>query len=134
MLLREKREPQSFPNFNALSSPSIFLIELRMRSSTASPSSFFISPETPSFPPRRRRSSSVSFFTSPRPTAFSRSSNSRILRLSASLLHSNLDLSWFAPDPNSPPDDCGGWAVFQPPPAPKANKKGFYFLYFFLMQ
>ncbi|XWS69823.1 hypothetical protein CRYUN_Cryun04dG0211500 [Craigia yunnanensis] len=95
-----------------------------MGSFAASPSSLFISPETPSFLPRR--SSNLSFFTSPTTfLCYPRSSNSRILRLSASLLHSNVDLSWFPPEPKSLPNDYGGWAVVQAPPTPNTNKKGF---------
>ncbi|XVE53367.1 hypothetical protein DITRI_Ditri02bG0198600 [Diplodiscus trichospermus] len=94
-----------------------------MGSFAAPPSSLFISPETPSFLPRR--STNLSFFTSPTTFhCYPRSSNSRILRLSASLLHSNVDLSWFPPDPNSLPNNYGGWAVVQAPPTPKTNKKG----------
>ncbi|KAK6280725.1 hypothetical protein POUND7_014550 [Theobroma cacao] len=100
-----------------------------MGSSTASSLSLFISPDTesPSFLRRpRRRGSNLSFLTSP--TAFlcyPRSSNSRTLRLSASLLHSNVDLSWSPPDPNSLPNDYGGWAVVQAPPNRSTKKKGF---------
>lgn len=105
-----------------------------MGSSTASSLSLFISPDTesPSFLRRpRRRGSNLSFLTSP--TAFlcyPRSSNSRTLRLSASLLHSNVDLSWSPPDPNSLPNDYGGWAVVQAPPNRSTKKKGLYFLFF----
>ncbi|XVF03468.1 hypothetical protein REPUB_Repub04eG0263800 [Reevesia pubescens] len=94
-----------------------------MGSSTASPSSLFISPENPSFLPRR--STNLSSFTSPTTfLCYPRSSNARILCLSASFLHSSVDLSWFPPDPNSLPNNYGGWAVVQPPPTPNTNKKG----------
>ncbi|MBA0805733.1 hypothetical protein Gohar_005224 [Gossypium harknessii] len=94
-----------------------------MGSSTAFPSSRFIASETPSFLPRR--SSCFSSFTSPTSfVSYRRSSNSRILHISASLLHSNVDVSWFPPDPNSLPNNYGGWAVVQAPPTPKTNKKG----------
>ncbi|OMP06838.1 protein CHUP1, chloroplastic-like protein [Corchorus olitorius] len=88
-----------------------------MGSSTASPSSLFISPKT-STP---RHISSLSFSTFLR---YPRSSNSRILRLSASLLQSDLHLSWSPPDPNSLLNDYGGWAVVQAPPNPDTNRKG----------
>ncbi|OMO90187.1 hypothetical protein CCACVL1_07479 [Corchorus capsularis] len=95
-----------------------------MGSSTASPSSLFISPKT-STP---RHISNLSFFTSPPSTflRYPRSSNSRILRLSASLLQSDLHLSWSPPDPNSLLNDYGGWAVVQvqAPPNPDTNRKG----------
>ncbi|KAA3460729.1 valS [Gossypium australe] len=94
-----------------------------MGSSTAFPSSRFIASEPPSFLPRR--SSCFSSFTSPTSfVSYRRSSNSRILHISASLLHSNVDVSWFPPDPNSLPNNYGGWAVVQAPPTPKTNKKG----------
>ncbi|KAH1074480.1 hypothetical protein J1N35_026808 [Gossypium stocksii] len=94
-----------------------------MGSSTAFPSSRFIASEPPSFLPRR--SSCFSSFISPTSfVSYRRSSNSRILHISASLLHSNVDVSWFPPDPNSLPNNYGGWAVVQAPPTPKTNKKG----------
>ncbi|TYH39841.1 hypothetical protein ES332_D12G204200v1 [Gossypium tomentosum] len=94
-----------------------------MGSSTAFPSSRFIASERPSFLPRR--SSCFSSFTSPTSfVSYRRSSNSRILHISASLLHSNVDVSWFPPDPNSLPNNYGGWAVVQAPLTPKTNKKG----------
>ncbi|MBA0754629.1 hypothetical protein Gogos_019985 [Gossypium gossypioides] len=94
-----------------------------MGSSTAFPSSRFIASEPPSFLPRR--SSCFSSFTSPTSFVYyRRSSNSRILHISASLLHSNVDVSWFPPDPNSLPNNYGGWAVVQAPPTPRTNKKG----------
>ncbi|KAK9021409.1 hypothetical protein V6N11_011397 [Hibiscus sabdariffa] len=95
-----------------------------MGSTTAFPSSLFIASESPSFLPRR--GSSLSFSTSPASfVCYPRSSNTRILRISASLLHPDVDISWFPPDPNSLPDEFGGWAVVQAPPTPKAKKKGF---------
>ncbi|KAE8666100.1 Cytochrome b561/ferric reductase transmembrane family protein [Hibiscus syriacus] len=95
-----------------------------MRSTTAFPSSLFIAPQTPSFLPRR--GSSLSFFTSPASfVCYQRSSNSRILRISASLLHRDADIAWFPPEPNSLPDEYGGWAAIQAPPTPRTRKKGF---------
>lgn len=94
----------------------------------ASPSSRFIPPQTPCFAPSRSNNLSFSLFTSPTTIlCYPRSSNSRVLRLSASLLHSELDLSWFPPDPNSVPNNYGGWAVVQPPTTPntKTQTKGF---------
>ncbi|XVF42987.1 hypothetical protein PTKIN_Ptkin02bG0003900 [Pterospermum kingtungense] len=94
-----------------------------MGSFAASPFSLFISPQTHSF--WHRRSSNLSLFASPTTfLCYPRSSNPRILRLSASLLHSKLDLTWFPPDPNPVPDNYGGWAVVQPPPTPNTNRKG----------
>ncbi|GKV43897.1 hypothetical protein SLEP1_g51140 [Rubroshorea leprosula] len=89
-----------------------------MSSSSASPLSLFLT--TSSMPPRR--SSNLSFFTSP--TSFfciPRSTNPRILSLSSSFADANLDLSWFPPDPNSIPDSDGGWAVVEAPQR-KKNK------------
>ncbi|GMJ05716.1 hypothetical protein like AT3G25680 [Hibiscus trionum] len=95
-----------------------------MSSTTAFPSSLFISSEAPSF--LLRRGSGFSFFTSPTSfVCYPRSPNSRILRVSASLLHPDVDISWFPPDPNSLPDNYGGWAVVQAPPTHKTKKKGF---------
>ncbi|XP_022726946.1 uncharacterized protein LOC111282919 isoform X2 [Durio zibethinus] len=93
-----------------------------MGSLAASPSSLFISPETPSFLPRL--STTLPLFKSPTTfLCYPRSFKSRILRLSASLLHSNVNLSWFPPDANSQPDNYGGWAVVQAPPTPNTSKK-----------
>ncbi|GLT91744.1 hypothetical protein SLE2022_096170 [Rubroshorea leprosula] len=89
-----------------------------MSSSSASPLSLFLT--TSSMPPRR--SSNLSSFTSP--TSFlciPRSTNPRILSLSSSFTDANLDLSWFPPDPNSIPDNDGGWAVVEAPQR-KKNK------------
>ncbi|KAK8604191.1 hypothetical protein V6N13_042453 [Hibiscus sabdariffa] len=97
-----------------------------MGSTTAFPSSLFIVSESPSFLHRRGSSSSLSFSTSPASfVCYPRSPNTRILRISASLLHPDVDISWFPPDPNSLPDEFGGWAVVQAPPTLKAKKKGF---------
>ncbi|KAE8716056.1 Cytochrome b561/ferric reductase transmembrane family protein [Hibiscus syriacus] len=94
-----------------------------MGSTTAFPSSLFVAPQTPSFLPRRGGSLS---FTSPASfVCYQRSPNSRILRISASLLHPDASIAWSPPDPNFIPNDYGGWAVVQAPPTPRTRKKGF---------
>ncbi|KAF2321445.1 hypothetical protein GH714_041039 [Hevea brasiliensis] len=50
------------------------------------------------------------------PYSFFRSNNPRILRLSASVADSHLDLSWFSPGHSSNDDGYNGWAVVEAPP------------------
>ncbi|KAK8511831.1 hypothetical protein V6N13_029419 [Hibiscus sabdariffa] len=90
---------------------------------TAFPS-LFIASEAPSVLPRR--GGGLSFLSSPTSfVCYPRSSNSRTLRVSASLLHPDVDISWFPLDPNSLLDNYGDWDVVQAPPTHKTKKKGF---------
>ncbi|KAK8993850.1 hypothetical protein V6N11_008065 [Hibiscus sabdariffa] len=86
---------------------------------TAFPSSLFIASEAPSV--LLRRGSGLSFLSSPTSfVCYPRSSNSRTLRVSASLLHPDVDISWFPPDPNSLLDNYGDWSTTH-----RTKKKGF---------
>ncbi|KAJ9163397.1 hypothetical protein P3X46_023069 [Hevea brasiliensis] len=58
------------------------------------------------------------------PYSFFRSNNPRIIRLSASVADSHLDLSWFSPGHSSNDDGYNGWAVVEAPPR-SCKKKGF---------
>ncbi|XP_065880200.1 uncharacterized protein [Euphorbia lathyris] len=87
-------------------------------SATHSPSFLLRIALKPSLLPRRRNLSSSPYF-------FLRSTNPRLLRLSASLSDNVRDLSWFSPPQSSADDDgCKGWAVVQAPTR-SYPKKGF---------
>ncbi|CAN0870461.1 hypothetical protein LINGRAHAP2_LOCUS9535 [Linum grandiflorum] len=93
-------------------------------SATGPPSSLFLRPaDSPSLSRHRNvviLTSSISFL---------RSKNPRLLRLSATPIDGELDLSWFLPTPTPPSssghaNDFNGWAIVEVPPPPKKEKKG----------